>query len=70
MPIGTEDFTVSSKGVYFCGSGSVLLVLDPSKSDEWRPVADLSIFGLEKITRLDVNKRGEIAIVSNQSSEP
>ena len=70
MPLGTEDFTVSSKGVYFCGSGSVLFVLDPSKNDEWRPVADLSIFGLEKITRLDVNRRGEIAIVSNQSSEP
>ena len=68
MPEGVEDFTVNDDGIYFCGSGSVLMMLDPAKSDQWRPIADLGIFGVMRITRLAVNSRGQIAVVSNQSS--
>lgn len=68
MPNGVEDFTVNQQGVYFCGSGSVLMVFDPAKSDKWRPVGDLAMFGIKNITRLSVNNKGQIAIVSNQSS--
>jgi len=59
-----EDFTINSTGHYFMGKGSVLYAFNPENGKEWRPVADLSIFGVQKITRLAVNGRGQLAVVS------
>jgi outer membrane protein assembly factor BamB len=61
-----EDFVISSDGYYFMGQGSELFVLDPRSGEgkAWQKVADLGIFGVEKITRLAMNARGDIAVVS------
>ena len=59
-----EDFAISSEGYYFMGKGSVLYSLNPAKGEEWFPVADLGIFGVRKITRLAINSRNQLAVVS------
>ncbi len=61
---GCEDFTISSDGIYFMGMGSVLFMLDPNTGKEWREVTDLSMFGVQKITRLAINSRLQLAVVS------
>ena len=66
MPAGSEDFAINSKGLYFTGNGSKLFVLDPSRSDKWKLVGDLAIYGIEKITRLDINSQDKIAIVNRR----
>lgn len=60
----SEDFVISQGGHYFMGKESVLYVFDPSQSEDWIPVADLGIFGVQKITRLAINSRMELAVVS------
>ncbi len=59
-----EDFTISSGGHYFMGKGSVLYSFNPAADKDWHPVADLGIFGVRKITRLAINSRNQLAVVS------
>lgn len=67
-PEGSEDFAIDKEGNIFMGSGSRLLVLGyQDGTATWVEVADLSIYGVSAITRLAINNRGTIAIVSNRS---
>lgn len=61
-----EDFVIGPEGNYFMGKGSILYYLDTKGEKEWRPVADLAIFGIKKITRLAINSRLQLAVVSVQ----
>ena len=61
---GQEDFVIGPEGEYFMGSGGVLYVLDPARNNTWTPVFDLGLFGVQKITRLALNDRLQLAVVS------
>ncbi|HLF64428.1 MAG TPA: hypothetical protein VI603_11775 [Saprospiraceae bacterium] len=65
---GKEDFAIGPSGAYFMGSGSILYVFDPDRTyQKWMPVFDLSIFGLQNITRLAINEKNQIAIVDQKT---
>jgi hypothetical protein len=63
LPLG-EDFAINSDGHFFMGKGSILYTLNPEKGEDWHEVTDLGLFGLRKITRLAINSRGQLAVVS------
>ena len=63
-PDGAEDFIVDGEDNFFIGSGSKLYVLDRLARDKWTEVADLSVFGVQRITRLAINGRSQLAVVS------
>lgn len=62
-PPGSEDFAVLSDGTLLSGSGSKLLQYDPKRQTDWVEIADLSRYGVKKITRLAVSGDGKLAVV-------
>jgi dipeptidyl aminopeptidase/acylaminoacyl peptidase len=64
MPNGVEDYAWLPDGRLIAGSGSTLMVCDPSTDAAWKQVADLAQAGVTGITRLAVSPDGRwIAIV-------
>ena len=63
---GREDFALGNDGTIFMGSGSKLYVFNPDTPDKWIPVFDLSVFGLQNITRLAISADNQIAIVDQE----
>ncbi|MCC6412076.1 MAG: hypothetical protein IT270_10480 [Saprospiraceae bacterium] len=60
---GSEDFAVLSDGSFVAGSGSKLYKYMPGVDKEWKMVADLSGYGVGKITRLAVSPDGGKLVV-------
>ena len=60
---GSEDFCLLPDGSFLMGEGPRLFHLRPGKETDWRPVADLSKYGVKTITRLAVNTAGRLAVV-------
>jgi hypothetical protein len=63
MPAGTEDYALLSDGTLLCGNGAKLFQYKASRDADWREIADLSRFGVKKITRLAASKDGKLAVV-------
>lgn len=63
MPAGTEDFTLLSDGTLICGKGPKLFQFKAPRDAEWKEIADLSKYGVKKITRLAASKDGKLAVV-------
>jgi hypothetical protein len=63
MPSGSEDFAILSDGSYLAGAGSRLWIYKHGKDTDWREMANLSKYGVNKITRLAVSKDGKLAVV-------
>jgi len=63
MPAGTEDFALLPDGTLLCGSNAKLFQYKASRNSDWKEVADLSKYGVKKITRLAVSKDGKLAVV-------
>ncbi|MDX2133176.1 MAG: hypothetical protein SFV52_00215 [Saprospiraceae bacterium] len=64
MPTNTEDFVLLPSGGYLCAAGSRLLQLDAAGA--WRPVADLSAFGISSISRMAMNGKWQLAVVAQE----
>jgi hypothetical protein len=62
-PDGSEDFCVTPKGVFLMGNGAKLMRYEPGVDKTWREVADLSAYGVAKITRLAVSPDGGKLVV-------
>lgn len=61
---GSEDMAWLNSSVMLMGKGSKLYAFDLNGSDNWELVTDLSLYGLDNITRLAVHGRtGKIAVV-------
>lgn len=63
MPAGTEDFALLPDGTLLAGNGSKLFQYKSPKDADWKVVADLSKYGVRKITRLATSKDGKLAVV-------
>ena len=63
MPAGSEDFALLADGTLLCGSNAKLLQFKTSRDADWKEVADLSKYGVKKITRLAASKDGKLAVV-------
>jgi len=63
MPAGTEDFALLTDGTLLCGSNAKLFQYKAPRNSDWKEVADLSKYGVKKITRLAVSKDGKLAVV-------
>ena len=68
-PKGCEDFAISTDGTIFMSKGSILYSFRPGFGENWKIVADLSIYGLEEISRLAINSRDEIAVVDVRQNQ-
>jgi hypothetical protein len=63
MPAGTEDFALLPDGTVFCGQGAKLLQFNPRRDSDWREIADLGRYGINKVSRLAASKDGKLAVV-------
>lgn len=70
MPLfpASEDFTVDARGDFWTGNGSRLYRRSPGDS-RWKLMADYSMSGIERISRLAVNLHSmQIALVSDHQA--
>ena len=63
MPAGVEDYALLPDGTLLCGNGAKLFQYKAPRDVEWKEIADLSKFGVKKITRLAASKDGKLAVV-------
>lgn len=63
MPAGTEDFALLPDGTYLAGDGNRLLQFHPRRQDTWVPIADLSPYGVQKISRIAISPEGHLLTV-------
>jgi hypothetical protein len=63
MPAGTEDFALLPDGSYLAGDGNRLLQFHPRRQNTWVPIADLSPYGVQKISRVAVSPEGHLLAV-------
>ncbi|MCC7466942.1 MAG: hypothetical protein IT261_11765 [Saprospiraceae bacterium] len=63
MPSGTEDFALLPDGTLMAGNGPRLFQYKSARDTDWKETADLSKYGVRKITRLATSKDGKLAVV-------
>ena len=63
MPVGSEDFALLPDGTLLTGKGPKLYQFKPSRNADWKEIADLGKYGVQKITRLAVSGDGKLAVV-------
>jgi hypothetical protein len=63
MPEGTEDFALLSDGTLLAGKGPKLFQYKSARAADWKEIADLSKYGVRKITRMTASKDGKLAVV-------
>lgn len=62
---GSEDFAVMSDGSLVMGNGPILYRFRPGVDRNWKKMADLSYYNIQKITRLEVSPdNGKIVLVA------
>ena len=61
---GSEDFTILADGSYLMGQGSQLYRFDPARNPRWIQVADLRLYGINNITRIEASPSGRLALVN------
>ncbi|MDN5200511.1 hypothetical protein QQ008_04040 [Fulvivirgaceae bacterium BMA10] len=65
---GREDITWTPDGSILISDGSKLFRFTPGKSTDWAQVADLSAHGLNNVSRLAVNSKGDkLAVVVDEN---
>ncbi|NJC24587.1 hypothetical protein [Neolewinella antarctica] len=61
----TEDFAILNDGSYLMARGSQLFRYDAIRTPRWVQVADLRLYGIRNITRIDVSGFGRLALVAD-----
>lgn len=59
LPAGADFIAWTASGDAITGQGTKLLRLDPTGDREWHDVADLSAYGLSRISRLTISANGK-----------
>ena len=66
-PKGSEDFALLKDGTIMTANINKLLKFEPNKDKDWKEIADLSSFGITKITRIAISPdQKKIAVVDNK----
>jgi len=60
---GSEDFAVLTDGTFLAGQGAKLFQYDPRRQNDWQEIADLSRYGVQRISRLALSADGKLALV-------
>ncbi len=63
MPVGSEDFTILPDGTYLTGNGSRLYQYKPGRQSDWKEIANLSQYGVKKITRMTSSGGRKLVLV-------
>jgi hypothetical protein len=63
MPAGSEDFALLPDGTLLTGKGPKLYQFKAPRNADWKEIADLGKYGVQKITRLAVSGDGKLAVV-------
>lgn len=64
MPEGSEDFVIMNDESILSASGSTLYRWHLEKTqNRWDPVADFSVYGWNKVTRLSVNPSNNLLVI-------
>lgn len=58
-----EDFALTEDGTFLMSSGKYIFAFKPDEDNVWRKVADMEVFGLNKVTRMAVSNN-KIALVN------
>jgi hypothetical protein len=61
---GREDFCIDKRGNIFMADGSKLFVHNGSENTKWKLVFDLSVYGIQNISRLAINADNQIAMIN------
>jgi hypothetical protein len=64
-----EDFTIAPDGTYFIGKGSKLFCFHPDHHTQWQEMGDLSMYGINKISRMAINPDGDQLVLVSISEE-
>ncbi len=65
-PGNSQDFAFSSDGSILMANQSKIYKLNIGIDKEWLEIADLSIYGLNNVTRIAINSKNQIIIVNNR----
>ncbi len=65
---GSEDFAILDDGSYLMAKGPKLYRFDPLGQPRWTEVADLRLYGITNITRLEANDFGRLALVAETAT--
>jgi hypothetical protein len=66
-PSKSEDFALAPDGTFFIGQGQKLMYLSNADQNTWKECGDLSIYGIQHISRLAVSHDGkQLALVSTK----
>lgn len=63
----SEDFTYTSDGTILMGNKSKLFSFKPGQDDNWNEIMDLSVYGINRITRMAVNKSNKLIITNAEN---
>lgn len=61
---GEEDFCLDQNGRIFMGKGSKLYLHPGTEGGDWNEIGDLSVYGIDRITRLALNRNNQLALIS------
>ena len=53
---GSEDFELLNDGSLIMGKGSIIYHFDPKNFQDWKPILDLSQYGIDNISRISARK--------------
>ena len=66
----SEDFALAPDGTIFMGVKNILYALYPGSDKRWKPIGDLSVYGIHQINRLAVSPDGNtLALVASPAAQ-
>lgn len=69
LPEGVQDYTWLDNDRIILGKGSKLYLYDILGESKWVPIADLSEYKLDNITRLDINEEGTKLVFAAETTD-
>lgn len=65
-----EDFALAPDGTYFMSLAGKIFIFHPEHQITWQEIADLSIYGIEAVSRLAISPDGtRIAVVATKNNQ-
>jgi hypothetical protein len=66
-PSKSEDFAIAPDGTFFMGKDQKLMYLSSKDPDTWKECMDLSLYGIQHISRMAISPDGRmLALVATK----